>query len=81
MNLKKVKHLMYALCAALLLQILLMAIFPSLILLWLALFFVFGVAGVAVSLRWWRCPNCGEHLGRGIPKYCPNCGHRLDELL
>ena len=24
--------------------------------------------------RFYRCPKCGEHLGRGSPKRCPKCG-------
>ena len=24
--------------------------------------------------RFYRCPKCGEHLGRGNPKRCPKCG-------
>ena len=28
-------------------------------------------------IAWWRyyrCPKCGEHLGRGSPSRCPKCG-------
>ncbi len=25
----------------------------------------------------WRCPDCGKHLGRGAVEYCPYCGRFL----
>ena len=27
----------------------------------------------------WRCPVCGEHLGRGRPEFCPHCGALLPD--
>ena len=78
MNLKKVKHLIYALGAACVLMGALLCITNSLVFLWLALAFV--VAGIAVNLALWRCPHCGEHLGRDVSRYCTHCGHKLDDL-
>ena len=31
-------------------------------------------ASLIVWGRFYRCPKCGEHLGRGNPKRCPKCG-------
>ena len=31
-------------------------------------------ASLIVWWRFYRCPKCGEHLGRGNPKRCPKCG-------
>ena len=31
-------------------------------------------ASLIVWWRFYRCPKCGEHLGRGTPKRCPHCG-------
>lgn len=31
-------------------------------------------ASLIVWGRFYRCPKCGEHLGRGTPKRCPKCG-------
>ena len=31
-------------------------------------------ASLIVWWRFYRCPKCGEHLGRGNPKRCPHCG-------
>ena len=38
------------------------------------------VALVAVSLTFWRCPHCGEYLGRNVGQYCTHCGKKLDDL-
>ena len=33
-----------------------------------------------LHLRYWRCPHCGQYLGRtGCAEYCPHCGKRLDD--
>lgn len=79
MNLKKVQYLIYTLAAACVLMIILLGITKSVVFLWLML--VFAVAGIAVSLALWRCPYCGEHLGRDVSQYCTHCGHMLDDLL
>lgn len=77
-NLKKVQYLIYALAAACVLMILLLAITKSMVFLWLML--VFAVACIAANLALWRCPYCGGHLGRDVPKFCSNCGHKLEDL-
>ncbi len=78
MSLKQVQYLIYALFAACILMVVLLAFTKFIVFLWLTL--AFAVAGVAVDLRLWRCPHCGGHLGRDVPKYCPSCGRRLDDL-
>ncbi|WP_300415993.1 hypothetical protein [uncultured Oscillibacter sp.] len=46
---------------------------------------LFWPLGLAVALgsvvlwkRWWRCPNCGQFLGRTKGRYCPHCGKEID---
>ena len=78
MKLKQVKYLIYALAAACVLMVALLGITKSPVFLWLML--AFAAAGVAVSLIWWRCPYCGEHLGRDAGRYCTHCGHHLVDL-
>lgn len=78
MNLKQVKYLIYGLGAACVPMFLLLYATRSLVFLWLALAFL--VAGIAVSLALWRCPYCGEHLGRDVSHYCTHCGKKLDDL-
>lgn len=35
--------------------------------------------GAALSLKWWECPHCHEHLGRSYrPRFCPHCGTEID---
>lgn len=33
-----------------------------------------------VSSFVWRCPACGDMLGRGDPQFCPSCGAQLQFL-
>ncbi len=77
MKLKQVKYLIYALGGACILMVALLGLTNSQVFLWLTL--VLAVAAVAVSLVWWRCPYCGEHLGRDVGEYCSHCGRRLDQ--
>lgn len=35
-------------------------------------------AGLILHLKWVRCPNCGEWLGRGSQKHCKSCGKEID---
>lgn len=84
MNLKKVLHIIWALAVGVILLILLAVLANGsigVIAVCLILMAVLAVALVAVSLIWWRCPHCGRHLGRDVPKFCPHCGHQLDDLL
>ena len=85
MKLKQVRQVMRALLGAAALCLLLGAVLAGpapLTGLFLAaagvvLFFVF----MAYNFSHWRCPHCGEYLGRdlgeGIP-FCSNCHERLD---
>ncbi len=35
-------------------------------------------AVIFLNRKWWRCPNCGEWLGRDMGKYCQHCGEKID---
>lgn len=43
-------------------------------------FVVIGGATAAIILNfaWWRCPSCGEWLGRDGGEYCRRCGEKID---
>lgn len=78
MNLKKVLRINYWLLGICLGVMLLGAIVESIPLL---------LAGVGVSfvmlfftIKYWRCPHCGEYLGRDMAKYCRHCGKELEDL-
>ena len=75
MKLKHVRWICYALFALILLFCCLMYAHPA-----------FGIGGiaaiialVAVNLSLYRCPHCGDHLGREIGAYCQHCGEKLDQ--
>ena len=36
------------------------------------------LAGFALNLAWYRCPHCGEHLGKYPGEYCKHCGKKID---
>ena len=82
MNLNQVKYLLYALLAA----VILAAFLPALLgLPWagsIPLFLIPLAAYAAAAWKLWRCPHCGEYLGRvdAKPLYCPRCGHRLEDF-
>lgn len=78
MNLRQVKYLLYALAAVCALMTVLFVVTESTVFLWLLL--AFAAAVVVVNIRLWRCPSCGGHLDRGVPKYCPHCGEYLGDL-
>lgn len=46
------------------------------------LFLIPLAAYAAAAWKLWRCPHCGERLGRvdAKPLYCPRCGHRLEDF-
>lgn len=84
MNLKKARQIMLGLLGAMALSLLLGALLASasaaaslfFVMIGVILFFAF----MAYSLSHWRCPHCGEYLGRvgkGI-QLCPHCYGRLD---
>ena len=81
MNLKRVKHLLHAIAAVVLVLCFLMCLLQSAAILIFLLVITLGlcVAGIAVNLVFWRCPYCGEHLDRG-GKYCSHCGNHLADL-
>ena len=41
-----------------------------------------SVAIVVIGQTMWRCPHCGESLGRieGSPRFCQNCGGELEDF-
>ena len=77
MNLKKIKYLIYAICAAALVTAMVGYGFKSVVFIVIALGLC--AAGIAVNLALWRCPYCGGHLDRG-GKYCSHCGCHLEDL-
>ena len=86
MKLRQARKVMLALFAAMALSLLLGAILSGTGAVWASLFFV--VLGtvlffvfIAYTFSHWRCPHCGEYLGRvgkGI-QLCPYCHERLDK--
>lgn len=44
----------------------------------IAVIIISSIVYLAIQLRYWRCPSCGEFLGRDVPRCCPNCGEKLD---
>lgn len=42
--------------------------------------FVLLVVGVVILFKYYRCPHCGEFLGRDeMGKCCPHCGKALEK--
>ena len=39
---------------------------------------VIVLTGLALRLKWHRCPSCGKYLGRHCPQFCPNCGSHIE---
>lgn len=35
------------------------------------------MGGLIIWAVFWRCPDCGKHLGRATVEYCPYCGKSL----
>ena len=86
MKLKQVKKVMRGLLAAMALCLLTGAVLAGIApmaglyfaALGTVLFFVFMV----YNFSHWRCPHCGEYLGRNLGKgiqFCPFCHERLDK--
>ena len=78
MNLKKAVYIMYGLAVAFFVLVLLGAAMKSILI--IVLGFLCAIAGIAMSLVFWRCPYCGEHLGRDGGKCCSHCGCHLEDL-
>jgi hypothetical protein len=36
------------------------------------------LAAFAVRFAFYRCPHCGNYLGRSFGDYCPSCGKELN---
>ncbi len=79
MDLKKVRYIILGLAVACFALILVYTLLESILVLILAL--LLAIASIVFNLAKWRCPHCGEHLGRSGGKYCPHCGNMLDDLL
>ncbi|MBQ8647254.1 MAG: hypothetical protein IJ484_03835 [Oscillospiraceae bacterium] len=75
MDLKTANRVLCILYACILISAVLAAVLQVPLLLFLALGLC--AALVTVSLRFFRCPHCGQHLGRTYSAYCPHCGERL----
>lgn len=85
MNLKQARQVMLGLLGAMALSLLLGALLAPVsaatslffVVIGVILFFVF----ISYNFSHWRCPHCGEYLGRvgkGI-QLCPYCYGRLDK--
>ena len=37
------------------------------------------LAVVCFRLVFFRCPECGTYLDRGMPEFCPHCGAKISE--
>ncbi len=76
MDLKQTKKIMLILAVAAVLCLVLAYITLNLLLLGLTWVPTIGV--LVVNHRYWRCPCCGEHLGRDVKRYCTHCGKELE---
>lgn len=83
LRLQSVRSL-YLILEVLFLTLLVLAFLPSSPLpSWLTfLLLVADLTGMTrLDYGYWRCPVCGEHLGKSFfsyPKTCPSCGHPID---
>lgn len=73
MKLKRVKRITYGLYGLTL---------ASMLLIWVNLAFKYVPVGILIAnyvfqIIFWRCPYCGESLGRA-GNYCRHCGSELD---
>lgn len=75
MNLKTIKVLLFTLLALTLASFLIgCGVSKPVYFLFTALF---AIGYAAVWLLCWRCPFCGERLGRSDGETCPHCGRSL----
>lgn len=37
------------------------------------------MASLILNIVFWRCPDCGKHLGPANAEYCPYCGRFLGD--
>ena len=75
MNLKTIKVLLFTLLALTLASFLIgCGVSKPVYFLFTALF---AIGYAAVWLLCWRCPFCGERLGRSDGESCPHCGKNL----
>ena len=40
--------------------------------------FLAMLGAVVLHMCWWRCPHCGQFLGRDKGEYCQHCGKKID---
>lgn len=84
MKLSTAKYLQIALTCIIILAALLacVSVYDTVVLVSGLVAIVAGVIDLTIWGRFWRCPHCGEHLGRfgslSSGEYCPHCGEKLD---
>lgn len=78
MNLKKVLHIIYWLAGICCVLIVLGSVLQNGVLYGLGFLCIFAL--FYVNIRYWRCPECGRHLGRDKGRYCRHCSHELTDL-
>lgn len=78
MNLKKVLRITYWLVGICLVLMVFGALIESITVALIGIAVSF--AAVFVSIKYWRCPHCGKHLGRDLGKYCLHCGKELEDF-
>ena len=76
MNLKQTKLTVYGLIIGIILCALLIEFTKNVAFAMLAL--LLAVVLVVVNLLFWRCPHCGEYLGRDVGRFCTYCGEELE---
>ena len=77
MKISKVRHIILILGTLVFLSLIIVGLFQMLAFLWVSV--ILCVALLVFNLMFWRCPHCGEHLGRDVPTFCPHCGAKLED--
>ena len=79
MKLRDVIKTRYGYIAAMLTALLLALLeIPAISIVAIAVMVIASIVYLAIQFCCWRCPSCGEFLGRDVPRCCPNCGEKLD---
>ena len=42
--------------------------------------FILMIGDAAFNIIFYRCPQCGRHLGRDGGDYCQHCGAKFDDV-